>query len=351
MKRKVLPLILSYCFCISNSYALSDTEYKEMLNYSSNYANADARLRQVWKNLSSALKNQGMDYELRGKNPQSLLAQQKKWVKSGRDIEARNYINQGYNRADAYANATLNRASYLEQILNNLDNYKFNFEQSKSNSWQSAYKKIAQDFIYHHKLPNTELLEMEDDDFFKFSENSLAIADIDNDGTPELLIRFDQTGMVAKREFAYSFDHKTKRVFEKFEGFPEIEYWTSGCARDPFSHNHGLSGVNRKDNFWPSTYYKFNSISKKYEELAVVDSWSFWEYPTNIYDNNKPFPKELDIVGDGYLYLIGKSKGNDEQLVDTPIYKKFVQKCIQNGSVIKPKWVKANKKGLQQLFF
>ena len=97
---------------------------------------------------------------------------------------------------------------------------------------------------------------------------------------------------------------RTKRVFEKFEGFPEIEYWTSGCARDPFSHNQGLAGIDRKDNFWPSTYYKFNSISKKYEELAVVDSWSFWEYPTNIYDNNKPFPKELDIVGDGYLYLI-----------------------------------------------
>lgn len=334
MKKLVFYLI--FIITSLNSYALTDAEYKELLLSSANFTNADTRLKQVWKELNSSLKNRGLNAELK-----KLLSQQRKWIREGRDIEARKYLKQGYSYADAYTTATSNRAAYLEERLNNLTVATVPISSSFKN-WQQAYQKVAENFVYKHKWADGRATEGFAD--LDFSNNQLALADIDNDGELELLIEFTTGPTVSHQEIAYGF--KDGKVFEKFSGYSGITFWTSGCAKVLLSHNQGLAGMERDDDFWPSFFYKFNPNTGKYEELGLVDSWSAKEFPVNHYDNDKPFPKELDLVGDGYLYFID----DDKTPVDTPVYKRFVQNCIEGGKLVKPKWVKADKQGLRSLF-
>ena len=42
----------------------------------------------------------------------------------------------------------------------------------------------------------------------------------------------------------------------------------------------------------------------KYEARGSVDAWSKKAYPTNPYENDKPFPQNIDAVGDGFVYFI-----------------------------------------------
>ena len=110
MKRifAVLALVL---LMAGTAFALSDTEYLRMRQYSAQFARADKTLNRVWAGLKRSL-------------PKNVFAElqelQNEWITSGRDLEAQEYIDDGYSKAEAYTIVTNNRAEALPKLAQDL---------------------------------------------------------------------------------------------------------------------------------------------------------------------------------------------------------------------------------------
>ena len=127
------------------------------------------------------------------------------------------------------------------------------------------------------------------------SENTFAVYDIDNDGAEELIINYVTTynaGMVKK---IYDYDYVTAGVREEFSAYPTATIYDNGVIIAFASHNHGRAPM--LENFWPYTLYKYNDVTDKYDEVAIVDAWDkgykFSDYPN-----------EADKDGDGIVYCV-----------------------------------------------
>lgn len=88
-------------------FALSDAEYNRLKSTDYNFAEAEARLSSVWKNLNSNFKKQ-------------ILSEQRRWVKTDRDQEALELMSTGVSYAEAYSIVTDNRCDYLLTISGQL---------------------------------------------------------------------------------------------------------------------------------------------------------------------------------------------------------------------------------------
>lgn len=110
MRRLISALTLILLLTVP-AFGLSDSEYLRMRKSSSDFARADKRLNQVWANLKKSL-------------PKNVFTQldklQREWVKSGRDDEATELMNDGYSRMEAYTMATNDRADVLPKIASEL---------------------------------------------------------------------------------------------------------------------------------------------------------------------------------------------------------------------------------------
>lgn len=94
---KPLAFLLAFGLIASSAFALSETEYNRLLKTSPEFREADANLNATWKNYSKTIKKS---------DKPALVRMQKEWIKSGRDIDAREYMDMGYTRDCAYAKAT-----------------------------------------------------------------------------------------------------------------------------------------------------------------------------------------------------------------------------------------------------
>ena len=95
--------LLITCFC-SSAFALSDAEYRSMMKNSA-FANADKALNAAWAEAKGIL--YGSDFDNLKKN-------QQQWIKSGRDAEAKYFMNNnGLSKVEAYTAATNARANYI----------------------------------------------------------------------------------------------------------------------------------------------------------------------------------------------------------------------------------------------
>ncbi|MBQ7733656.1 MAG: hypothetical protein IJT58_06520 [Synergistaceae bacterium] len=214
-------------------------------------------------------------------------------------------------------------------------------------SWQEVYKRTARAFVEKHVFPDGEKVD-EEEVFEDFSDNQIALCDVNNDGQPELLIVFQSGSMASKLEYVCGFNEKSGKLIIEHIGFPAIEFFDNGCLREFASHNQGLAGE-----FWPYSLAKYNPKSGKYEYIGSVDAWSKEYSPKNPFENNKAFPDKIDKTGDGFVYYIddsdfSKAKG-PESPVDTPVYHEWEKKYIGGAKVIEPNWLPANKKGLNAL--
>lgn len=106
MKRVFLAVLLVLAVC-SSAFALSDKEYTQLRRTSREFARADRELNQVWDSLKD---------KLTAREFNELKREQAAWVKSGRDAYARRKMREdGYSKAEAYAEATQARADYLRE--------------------------------------------------------------------------------------------------------------------------------------------------------------------------------------------------------------------------------------------
>ena len=210
----------------------------------------------------------------------------------------------------------------------------------------AAYCMAAQAFVENHILPNGEAIEQDNEE--DFSENKLAIVDVDGDGQPELLIRF-QTGSIASNQlFVCGFNEETGKLILKFIGMPESTFYRNGSVKENASHNQGLAG-----DFWPYSISTYNAQKKEYELMGSVDAWSREAYPTNPFENDAPFPQKIDVTGDGFVYFIDDehfegARGSDTP-VDTPIYKAWVHHYLGQSEPILIRWFPADAQGISGL--
>lgn len=108
MTRKIFALVLLIIMIFSSmAYALSDSEYKEMMK-NKEFAAAEKELNSVWAKLKKELPKNA--FEL-------LQADQRQWLGRKRDDNAKVLIEEGgMSKVEAYTSETLNRAEFLPSI-------------------------------------------------------------------------------------------------------------------------------------------------------------------------------------------------------------------------------------------
>ncbi len=100
----ILSLGLAIAGFAGEAQALSDKEYKELLNYPP-FKEADQELATVWKDAYR-------DFKAKGEGD-FFLAQQREWLNSVRDEEAMAYMNAGVPAEEAYTRVVRRRINQL----------------------------------------------------------------------------------------------------------------------------------------------------------------------------------------------------------------------------------------------
>lgn len=112
--RKIFSLaslvLVGAVFSVSPAFALSDAEYTEMYRTSPYFKAADDELTQTWKETTQALSP---------KDKKSLLQEQRQWLRSERDEEAKALMRQGIRKDCAYAKANRSRIASLRAFAYN----------------------------------------------------------------------------------------------------------------------------------------------------------------------------------------------------------------------------------------
>lgn len=111
-------MFIRICFCLCIAllvftdcpFALSEADYKMLKETSDKFRAEDQQLGKYWKELMSRLDDE---------SKQLLRKEQREWLKSARDAEARTFMAGGMSKADAYAKATQLRANQLRVALEN----------------------------------------------------------------------------------------------------------------------------------------------------------------------------------------------------------------------------------------
>ena len=90
------------------AFALSDADHKAMLAASQEYREADEGLNGAWKEAKKILTPDEF---------KKLTAEQREWVKKGRDEEAKAMIAGGVPKAQAYAGVTMERILHINNVI------------------------------------------------------------------------------------------------------------------------------------------------------------------------------------------------------------------------------------------
>lgn len=164
------------------------------------------------------------------------------------------------------------------------------------------YSGVLSELISAWQLPDMEIdTSSLEQGFGEMRDNTFAVTDIDGDGREELVICYANASMAGMFEVIYDYDPQSGQLRQEFLQFPSITCYDNGVIIAQASHNHS-----RGEDFWPVAFYRYQAESDSYEWIGYVDTWSKTWSETFDGDENKPFPEELDVDGDGILYNIQK---------------------------------------------
>lgn len=149
----------------------------------------------------------------------------------------------------------------------------------------------------HRDLNGRQYQEHPADGSVDFGDNRFAIADVDNDGSQELIFSFSTSTMGGMCEVVYGYDDASGSLYEKLAEWVNSAYYSNGFVKVSFSHNDGKDPDAR--GVWPYALYEYDDGAGKYEIRYYVKSWD-----GEIYEEG--FPGELDTDKDGILYYILK---------------------------------------------
>lgn len=111
--KRLIPAVLLSIVLTGTAFGLSDKEYIKMKKANADFARADRNLTQVWNKLTRNMPRKYLSI---------LRDEQREWIAVGRDEDAKNYMDMGYSRAEAYTMATNDRAEYLPNLAREIRN-------------------------------------------------------------------------------------------------------------------------------------------------------------------------------------------------------------------------------------
>ncbi len=107
--KRIFSALLLVALLGGSAFGLSDKEYRDMKRDSKLFRDADRKLGIVWNRIESQVTKAAQTMF------DTLLEEQREWIRSGRDIAARKYMKQSYYPINAaYAIVTYERIGYLE---------------------------------------------------------------------------------------------------------------------------------------------------------------------------------------------------------------------------------------------
>lgn len=161
------------------------------------------------------------------------------------------------------------------------------------------YGGILSRIIAAWQLPDGELdTSSLNDGFGKMADNHFAVTDIDGDGREELIVSYSNAIMAGMMEIIYDYDPALGVLKRELTEWPALTYYDNGIIKAEASHNHS------RGEFWPFALYQYQADTDAYLQIGYVSSWDK-EIATE-WEDDKPFPVELDTDGDGTLFQICK---------------------------------------------
>lgn len=165
------------------------------------------------------------------------------------------------------------------------------------------YGGILSQVIAAWQLPDMELgtgTADDDLDSIEMEKNCFAVADVNQDGREELLVRWTTTITAGEIEAVYDYNPVSGEVKREFVAYPALTYYDNGIIKVEWSHNQVPPAE-----FWPCTFYRYDAESDSYVELGSLRAWDDgiegWELPDGV-----------DVDGDGTVYEI-KEAGEEYQ--------------------------------------
>ena len=141
-----------------------------------------------------------------------------------------------------------------------------------------------------------------------YSLERVAVADVDGDGTAELLFFIEGTCVRDSAEYVYRYSEE-KNAFElEFEYSAGCNYYQNGVIRAKPLY----SGFIYQDDFWPYSVFQYDENKNEFVLTASVE-----EIP-KAPENPDNFPEEYDKDGDGKVYII--SQGESVAYMDEKEY-------------------------------
>ena len=142
-----------------------------------------------------------------------------------------------------------------------------------------------------------------------YSPERVAVADVDGDGTAELLFFIEGTCVRDSAEYVYRYSEE-KNAFElEFEYSAGCNYYQNGVIRAKPLY----SGFIYQDDFWPYSVFQYDENKNEFVLTASVE-----EIP-KAPENPDNFPEEYDKDGDGKVYII--SQGESVEYLDEQEYR------------------------------
>ena len=244
------------------------------------------------------------------------------WNEEMLNGKQREYIERKESQSEEAVLARKNEA-LLEEIDKNYDMEKlkrkvprFSEDDKINEAYYNAIKTLDTTgflpdgrYCFGHQKSNVDVERFREDMERAYCPNKVAVADVDGDGTVELLIFTVGFYMADITEYVY-------RYSEEKNGF-ELEFaYAGGC--DYYEHGvikasplHSMYS-DYQDGFWPYSVYQYDENKKEFVEKVSVDQI------TNVPINSDAFPEEYDKDGDGKVYII--SQGESVAYMDEKEY-------------------------------
>jgi hypothetical protein len=178
-------------------------------------------------------------------------------------------------------------------------------------------------FCFDRVWPDGEALGEIDDDFYDFSKNHYAIADVDADGEPELILQLSEADMATQMEQVWDYDNASGDLSCELIASTYNAYYDNGVVKVNASHNHTPS------EFWPFTLFRYNGDSGEFEDAGSVyahDKDSEWS-------GDEPFPAEADKDGDGRVFYL-----NEDAAVDNAAYEEWETSILGGAKELTIDW-------------
>ena len=241
------------------------------------------------------------------------------WDEEMLNRKQREYIERKESQSEEAVLARKNEA-LLEEIDKNYDMEKlkhkvprFSEDDKINEAYYNAIKTLDTTgflpdgrYCFGHQKSNVDVERFREQRAQHYSPERVAVADVDGDGTAELLFFIEGTCVRDSAEYVYRYSEE-KNAFElEFEYSAGCNYYQNGVIKAKPLY----SGFIYQDDFWPYSVFQYDENKNEFVLTASVE-----EIP-KAPENPDNFPEEYDKDGDGKVYIISQGesvKYSDEQ--------------------------------------